>query len=166
MDLTRRQVLAAAAALLVEQWAATRAISQSTTPAADRKVVLVTCGGMRREETFSSTGLKNIPHLYHDLLPQSLFFPYLHNNGVTSHFNTISSVLTGQWQRIDDWGKTPPASPTLFEYLRKTLGLRRDQAWLISSNKALTSRIGASSVSAYGPAFGANVIFPKTLLIK
>jgi hypothetical protein len=166
MDFTRREVLAAAAALLVEQWAATRAISQSPTPAADRKIVLVTCGGMRREETFSDTGYGFIPHLYRDLFPQSLFFPYLHNNGVTSHYNTISSVLTGNWQRVDDWGMTSPASPTLFEYLRKTLRLRRDQAWLISSNKALTSRIGASSVSAYGPAFGANVIFPKQLLIN
>jgi hypothetical protein len=166
MDFTRREVLAAAAALLVEQWAATRAISQSPTPAADRKIVLVTCGGMRREETFSDTGYGFIPHLYRDLFPQSLFFPYLHNNGVTSHYNTISSVLTGNWQRVDDWGMTSPASPTLFEYLRKTLRLRRDQAWLISSNKALTSRIGASSVSTYGPAFGANVIFPKQLLIN
>ena len=95
MDFTRREVLAAAAALLVEQWAATRAISQSPTPAADRKIVLVTCGGMRREETFSDTGYGFIPHLYRDLFPQSLFFPYLHNNGVTSHYTTISALTTG-----------------------------------------------------------------------
>jgi hypothetical protein len=166
MDLTRRELLAGTAALLVEQWAAGRAISQSSHSAADRKVVLVTCGGMRREDTFSSTGFANIPHLYSDLLPQGLFYSNLRNDGVTSHYNTISSVLTGNWQRVDDWGKTAPASPTLFEYLRKAMRLRQDQAWLISSNKALTSRIGASSVSAYGPAYGANVIFPKQLLIN
>jgi hypothetical protein len=166
MDLSRRDLLAGAAALLVEQWAAGRAIAQAPAPAADRKVVLVTCGGMRREDTFASTGFANIPHLYGDLLPNSLFFPNLHNNGVTSHYNTISSVLTGNWQRLDDWGKTAPASPTLFEFLRKRLGLRQDQAWLVSSNKALTNRIGASSDSAYGPAYGANVIFPKQLLIN
>jgi hypothetical protein len=166
MDVTRRELLAGAAALLVEQWAAGRAISQSSVSAADRKVVLVTCGGMRREDTFASTGYGNIPHLYGDLLPQSLFYTNLHNDGVTSHYNTISSVLTGNWQRVDDWGKTAPASPTLFEYLRKAMGLRQDQTWLISSNKALTSRIGASSVSAFGPAYGANVMFPKQLLIN
>lgn len=166
MELTRRELLTGAAALLVEQWAAGRAIAQSSRPTADRKVVLVTCGGMRREDTFSSTGYANIPHLYKDLLPQGLFYSNLHNDGVTSHYNTISSVLTGNWQRLDDWGKTAPASPTLFEYLRKAMGLRQDQAWLISSNKALTSRIGASSVSAFGPAYGANVIFPKQLLIN
>ena len=166
MDLTRRELLTGTAALLVEQWAAGRAIAQTSRSAADRKVVVVTCGGMRREDTFESTGYGNIPHLHKDLFSQSLFYSNLRNDGVTSHYNTISSVLTGNWQRVDDWGKTAPASPTVFEYLRKAMGLRQDQAWLISSNKALTSRIGASSVSAFGPAYGANVIFPKQLLIN
>jgi hypothetical protein len=121
---------------------------------------------MRREDTFAESGFNNIPHLYRDLLPQGVFYPFVHNEGVTSHYNTISSILTGNWQRLDDWGNTALASPTFFEYLRKALHLRQDQAWFISSNKALTSRIGASSVSAFGPAFGANVIFPKQLLIS
>jgi hypothetical protein len=99
-------------------------------------------------------------------LPQGVFYPFLKNNGVTSHFNTISSVLTGNWQRLDDWGMTPPASPTIFEYLRKRMGFAPDQAWLISSNKALTSRNGASALRDFGPAYGANVIFPKQLLIN
>lgn len=74
--------------------------------------------------------------------------------------------MSPRWQRLDDWGKTPPASPTLFEFVRKRAGLSQDQAWLISSNKALTSKIGASSVREFGPNFGANVVFPKQLLIN
>jgi len=166
MELTRRELLTAAAALLVEQWAESRAIGDPSNAAAGRKVVVVTCGGMRREDTFADSGFKNIPHLLQDLLPRGVFYPFVRNNGVTSHFNTISSVLTGNWQRLDDWGKTAPASPTLFEYLRKAMRLRQDQAWFISSNKALSSRIGASSDSNFGPAYGANVIFPKQLLIS
>ncbi|MGO8759835.1 MAG: hypothetical protein ACLQG3_17085 [Terracidiphilus sp.] len=166
MDLTRRELLRTAAALLIEQWAAARAIAGSSRPVTDRKVVLVTCGGMRREDTFADSGIGNIPHLCRDLGPQSVFYPRVYNNGVTSHFNTVASILTGNWQRLDDWGKTPPASPTLFEYLRKALHISQDQAWLISSNKALTRQIGASSVSGYGPQFGANVVFPKQLLIS
>jgi hypothetical protein len=46
------------------------------------------------------------------------------------------------------------------------MGLRQDQTWLISSNKALTSKIGASTVRDFGPAYGVNVIFPKQLLIN
>jgi hypothetical protein len=67
---------------------------------------------------------------------------------------------------LDDWGKTPPASPTLFEYLRKRTGIPQGETWLISSNKALTSKIGSSSIRDFGPAYAANVIFPKQMLIN
>jgi hypothetical protein len=166
MAFTRRDLLRTAAALVVERWAEARAIARASTRTTDRNVILVTCGGMRREETFADSGFANIPHLCSDLLPHAAFYPFLYNNGVTSHFNTISSILTGNWQRLDDWGKTPPESPTWFEYCRKALHLRQDQVWLISSNKALTSCIGASSASEFGPDFGANVLFPKQLLIN
>jgi hypothetical protein len=168
MDESRRTLLKATAALLVDQWAAGRlgALAAEPSVGAGRKVVIVTCGGIRREDTFAESGFHNIPHLYRDLLPQSAFYPFVRNAGVTSHYNTISSIVSGNWQRVDDWGKTAPTSPTLFEYLRKRMGLRQDQTWLISSNKALSSKIGASSVRDFGPAFGANVIFPKQLLIN
>jgi hypothetical protein len=126
MDVTRRELLVGAAALLVEQWATAHAIADPSKSAADHKVALVTCGGMRREDTFAPSGFGNISHLHRDLLPKSLFFPAIYNKGVTSHYNTISSVLTGNWQRVDDWGKTAPASPTIFEYMRKALRLRAD----------------------------------------
>src|SRR5208337_1880658 len=35
----------------------------------------------------------------------------------------------------------------------------------VASNKALTNMIGSSALSNYGPRFGANVVFPKQLLI-
>jgi hypothetical protein len=130
------------------------------------KIIVVACGGLRRLETFSPAGVANIPHLYQDLLSQGVFFPRVHNEGVTSHFNTISSILTGTWQRIDDWGKTAPENPTIFEYLRKGRSLPQSDTWFVSSNKALTSRIGASSDREYGSAYGANVVFPKQMLIN
>lgn len=130
-----------------------------------QKVVVVVIGGVRFAETFSPDGLENIPHLSRDLLPQALFYTRVRNEGVTAHFNAISSILTGNWQRVDDWGKLAPGSPTLFEYFRKQLGVPRSEAWIVASNKALTSLIGASSDSRFGPAYGANVIFPKQLMI-
>jgi hypothetical protein len=171
MDASRRNLLKAAAILLVDQWAGSRGRafagqSPSAVGKDERKIIVVACGGIRRAETFSATGLKNIPHLYRELLPQSVFYPFIRNAGATSHYNTISSILTGNWQRLDDWGKTAPESPTLFEYLRKRMGLSQANAWFISSNKALTSRIGASSIRDFGPRYGANVVFPKQLLIN
>ena len=40
------------------------------------------------------------------------------------------------------------------------------EAWIVASNKALTNLIGASSAPNYGPAFGANAVLPKQLLIE
>lgn len=130
-----------------------------------QKVVVVIFGGVRRAETFSAEGLENIPHLSQDLLPQSAFYAQIRNEGVTAHFNAISSILTGNWQRVDDWGKLPPVTPTVFEHFRKRLRVPRSDTWMVASNKALTSQIGASSASDYGPEYGANVVFPKQLMI-
>ena len=130
------------------------------------KVVLVVVGGVRRDETFSPEGMANIPHISADLLPKSVFYRHARNEGVTAHFNAISSILTGNWQRVDDWGKIPPATPTLFEQFRKGLGVDRSDTWVVASNKALTSLIGASSDSSFGPAYGANVVFPKQLMLQ
>jgi hypothetical protein len=132
------------------------AAGQSSGARPARKIVLVTLGGMRREETFSPDGVVNIPHLYNDLLPQSLFYPETWNDGVTSHFNTISSILTGVWQHVDDWGKDPPAHPTLFQYVQDQLGVSPVETWVVTSNKALTANIGP----------GANVILSKQLLVE
>ena len=129
------------------------------------KVVVVIVGGVRRAETFSREGLENIPHLTNDLLPKSLFYSHARNEGVTAHFNAISSILTGNWQRVDDWGKLSPTTPTLFEQFRKGRRADRSDTWVVASNKALTSLIGASSASDYGPAYGANVVFPKQLML-
>jgi hypothetical protein len=127
---------------------------------------VLACAGIRRTETFADSGLANIPHLSQELLPRSTFFPSVRNAGVTSHYNTISSILTGNWQRVDDWGKSPPESPTIFEYARRHGRLPQDDVWFVSSNKALTSQIRASSARDYGQPYGANVIFPKQLLIN
>ena len=129
------------------------------------KVVVVVLGGVRRDETFSPEGMVNVPHLTGDLLPQSLFYRHARNEGVTAHFNAISSILTGNWQRVDDWGRLAPTTPTLSEQFRKGFGVDRSDTWVVASNKALTSLIGASSDTGYGPEYGANVVFPKQLML-
>lgn len=168
MDLSRRDLIKALAALVVNEWVARRgnALNISGSRGGGPKVILIICGGMRRAETFSEEGLANIPRLSQALLPAGTFFPYVRNEGVTSHFNTTSSILTGNWQRIDDWGKTPPQSPTVFEYLRKQLRMNQSETWMIASNKALTNQLRASSVHDYGEPYAANVLFPKQLLIN
>jgi hypothetical protein len=156
------------AGLLIAGLVAPQGRAHQSLPAASdpgHKVVVVIPGGVRHAESFSPEGLVNIPHLAGDLLPKALFYPRVRNEGVTAHFNAISSILTGNWQRVDDWGKLAPTTPTLFEQFRKRLRVDRSETWVVASNKALTSLIGASSASDYGPAYGANVVFPKQLML-
>jgi len=166
-DPSKRRFLHAAGMLMAGLLLPGARASQGPRAAAGsgHKVVVVVIGGVRRDETFSPEGEVNIPHLMGDLLPRSLFYRHARNEGVTAHFNAISSILTGNWQRVDDWGKLAPTSPTLFEQFRKGLGVDRGGTWVVASNKALTSLIGASSASGYGPAYDANVVFPKQLML-
>ena len=163
MQANRRELLKLAASMLVASAMPRPMLAASE---AARKVILVTCGGIRREESVADREARNLPHISTEIAPHSVFYQWMRNGGVTSHFNTISSILTGRWQHIDDWGKLRPEHPTLFEYLRKEKHWGQEQCWYISSNKAMTSQIGASSSAVYGPEFGANVLFPKQLLIN
>ena len=130
-----------------------------------RRVIIVTFGGgVRYSETFSPEGLRNIPRLA-ALRSEGFFFRKCINSGVLSHFNSTASILTGNWQRVDDFGFQPPSGPTLFEYYRKAAKAPPMDAWIVATNKSFAS-MGASSERGYGMPYGANVVLPKQLLIE
>jgi hypothetical protein len=128
------------------------------------KVIIVTFGGgVRYAETFAPAGLRNIPRLV-ALREKGYFFQSCINSGVLSHFNSTASILTGNWQRVDDFGFQAPAGPTLFEYYRKQSGAGPLDAWAVATNKSFAS-MGSSSDRAFGQPYGANVVLPKQLLL-
>jgi hypothetical protein len=134
-------------------------------PGSSNKVIIVTFGGgVRYSETFAPEGLRNIPRLV-AMRPEGHFFSNCINLGVLSHFNSTASILTGNWQRVDDFGFQPPAGPTLFEYYRKLSGAGPLDAWAVATNKSFAS-MGSSSDRAFGQPFGANVVLPKQLLLE
>lgn len=123
-----------------------------------QKVIIVTFGGgVRYSETFAPEGIRNIPNLER-LRPEGFFFRSCKNNGVLSHFNSTASIVTGQWQRVDDFGFQPPASATIFEAFRKQRKAGPMDAWAICTNKSFAT-MGASVGE------GANVVLPKQLLL-
>ena len=133
--------------------------------ASGRKVIIVTFGGgVRSSETFSPDGLRNIPRLA-GLRDSGFFYRNCMNDGVLSHFNSTASIVTGNWQRVDDFGFEPPASATLFEQYRKGLKAGPLDAWVIATNKSFAS-MGASGLRDFGLPFGANVVLPKQLLLE
>lgn len=152
---------------VVPRWLLGSAAAQDKRHVTDdrHKVILVTFGGgVRYSETFSPEGVGNIPRLA-ELRADGMFFKQCANSGVLSHYNSTGSILTGNWQRVDDFGFERPASATIFEHYRKQMKASATDAWAICTNKSF-SHIGASSHRDFGPAFGANVVLPKQLLLE
>lgn len=140
---------------------------QRAEPRSDRtrKTIIVTFGGgVRYSETFTPEGERNIPRLV-ELRPQGYFYKNCINSGVLSHFNSTASIVTGNWQRVDDFGFQPPAGPTIFELYRKQNRAKPVDAWVIATNKSF-STMGSGAERDFGLPYGANVVLPKQLLIE
>jgi hypothetical protein len=160
--ITKREFLQLAGLAIAPGIAAQPAYSDA---AGGRRVIVVTFGGgVRYSETFAPEGLHNIPRLA-EMRSHGFFFRTCTNAGVLSHFNSTASIVTGNWQRVDDFGFQVPASPTLFEYFRKGAGAAPLDAWIIATNKSFAS-MGASGASMWGQPYGANVVLPKQLLLE
>jgi hypothetical protein len=134
-------------------------------PATTRKLIIVTFGGgVRYSETFSPEGLHNIPRLA-ALRASGYFYKSCTNLGVLSHFNSTGSIVTGNWQRVDDFGSQPPASATIFEHYRKQASAKPTDSWVIATNRSF-AQMGWSEHRDLGAPYGANVVLPKQLLLE
>jgi hypothetical protein len=165
LSFSKRQFLRLAGLAIAERIIPRRLLAQAQPVESDRKLIIVTFGGgVRYSETFAPEGLHNIPRL-RELQPEGMFFKNCVNSGVLSHYNSTSSIVTGNWQRVDDFGFVRAASPTLFEYYRKASGAPPTDVWAICTNKSFAS-MGAARSRDYGENFGANVVLPKQLLLE
>jgi hypothetical protein len=129
-----------------------------------RKVIVVTFGGgARDQETFAPEGQQNIPHLLHELAPQSTFFTHMMNQGILGHYVANASLATGTYETLNNFSSVPPDHPTVFEYFRKDLRRPASNAWVVAPSNGF-ARIGESNSKSFGPGTGARVILPKHLL--
>ncbi|MDA0205877.1 MAG: hypothetical protein O3A53_03700 [Acidobacteria bacterium] len=165
LSFTKRQFLRLAGLLIADGIIPRHLAAQAEPTESDRKLVIVTFGGgVRYSETFAPDGLHNIPRL-REMQPEGMFFKNCVNSGVLSHYNSTSSIVTGNWQRVDDFGFARAQSPTLFEYYRKASGAPATDVWAICTNKSFAS-MGAARSRDYGEDLGANVVLPKQLLLE
>jgi hypothetical protein len=161
---TRRDFLRSAAGLTVGSTLLNSSLARALAPIPKKKVVVVTFGGgARDQETFAPEGQENIPHLMHELIPQSSFFTQVVNRGILGHYVATASLATGVYETINNFASLPPESPTVFEYFRKDLKRASSDAWVVAPSNGF-NRIGESSHRSYGPGLGARVILPKHLL--
>jgi hypothetical protein len=129
-----------------------------------RKVIVITFGGgARDQETFAPEGQENIPHLLHELIPQSSFFTQVTNQGILGHYVATASLATGVYETLNNFSAIPPEHPTIFEYFRKDLRRPPSDAWVVAPSNGF-NRIGESECQFYGPGLGARVVLPKHLL--
>ena len=134
------------------------------TAAKKRKVIVITFGGgARDQETFAPEGQENIPHLLHELIPQSSFFTQVANQGILGHYVATASLATGVYETLNNFSAIPPEHPTVFEYFRKDLKRPPSDAWVVAPSNGF-NRIGESECRSYGPGLGARVVLPKHLL--
>jgi hypothetical protein len=139
-------------------------IAYAAAAAPQPKAVVVTFGGgARDEETFAPEGQENIPNLVHTLFPQSTFFAQVINKGILGHYVATASLATGVYETFNNFAAVSPHNPTVFEYFRKDLHRRANDAWVVAPSNGF-NRIGESDHSAYGAGLGAGVILPKHLL--
>lgn len=132
------------------------------TIAKKRKVIVITFGGgARDQETFAPEGQENIPHLLHELIPQSSFFTRVVNSGILGHYVATASLATGVYETFDNFSAVPPQHPTVFEYFRRDLKRPSSDTWVVAPSNGF-NRIGESECRSYGQ--GATVILPKHLL--
>src|SRR5205823_14777966 len=115
--MTKREFLRAAgltiAPPILPSWALAAA-QERRKSRSGRRVILVTFGGgCRYAETFSPEGLVNIPRLA-ALRPQGYFFKNCGNSGIVSHSSATSSIITGAWKCVNDFGEEDAQSPSIF----------------------------------------------------
>src|ERR1700704_5665258 len=129
-----------------------------------RKVIVITFGGgARDQETFAPEGQENIPHMLHELAPQSSFFTQVMNQGILGHYVATASLATGVYETLNNFAAVPPEHPTVFEYFRKDLNRPLSDAWVVAPSNGF-NRIGESDYRSYGSGMGARVVLPKHLL--
>jgi hypothetical protein len=163
--LSRREFLRAAAGITAGSlFSLAPSIVRASALHPKPKVVVVTFGGgARDEETFAPEGQENIPNMVQALFPQSTFFAQVINRGILGHYVATASLATGVYETFNNFAAVSPHNPTVFEYFRKDLRKRANEAWVIAPSNGF-NRIGESDHKSYGAGLGAGVILPKHLL--
>lgn len=160
---TRREFLRSSLGVVAGATGLSRVAHAKVLNFAPKTIIVTFGGGARDDETFAQEGQVNIPCLMKQLIPQGTFFTQVVNAGILGHYVATTSILTGVYERFDNFIAQPPPNPTLFEYFRKGLKRPANDAWVIAPSNGF-QRIGCSDNSTFGPAYGAGVILPKKML--
>lgn len=124
-----------------------------------RNVFLIVMDGVHYSETFGDAAHRFIPHLWNDLRPLGTLYTDFRNNNITVTVPGHTAMLTGVWQNVKNDGTERPHQPTVFEYLRKEMGVPRSKTWIVVQHMNLIST-DYSDYPGYGELYRANLDSP------
>lgn len=152
-SLLRAGTLAGAASLYPTSLAA-RLLARPYFPnqKTQRVILVAFAGGVRTRETLGSP--ENVPNLMR-MAGEGVTYPEVRTANL-GHFGATLSVFTGISEARGIRENSRGEDPTLFEYVRKDLGLQPGSVWVATSGGAQQSNYSHSLHPDYGARFGAN----------
>lgn len=122
--------------------------------ATERVVLVVMAGGVRTRETYGSPD--QVPNLV-QMAREGVAFPRMRTANL-GHFGASMSIVTGisEARGIRDNERAP--DPTLFEYVRKDLGLAASDVWVTTSGGAQQVNYAYGTHPDYGMRYGATTL--------
>jgi len=156
MDLSRidrRTFLGGAAAATALAWTP-RARAGASERKTKHVVLIAFAGGVRTRETFATPG--NVPTLV-SLAEEGVLYKRVKSSNL-GHFGASLSLFTGVSEPRGIRENTRGEDPTLFEYVRKQLGLPASDVWVSTSGGAQQTNYSYSVHPDYGSRFGANTV--------
>ena len=119
-----------------------------------RVVFIAFAGGVRTKETFGTPA--NVPNMV-DMSKEGVLFPRMRTANL-GHFGAALSIFTGisEARGIRENSRGP--DPTVFEYLRKDLGLAASDVWITTSGGAQQTNYAYGLHPEYGPKYGATTL--------
>lgn len=157
-DPSRRDILKSAAitgsALASAGLTSSLALGRLSERKTQRVVLVAFAGGVRTKETFGTPA--NIPNLK-AMADDGVLYPRMRTSNL-GHFGAALSIFTGisEPRGIRENSRGP--DPTLFEYLRKDLGLSQSDVWITTSGGAQQTNYAFGLHPDYGPKYGATTL--------
>lgn len=158
---TRRDVLRGAAVgsgALLSSGIASAAGLGAPLPGSARKtqraVVIAFAGGVRSKETFGTPG--NVPNLV-QMAEEGVLYPNMRTSNL-GHYGAALSMFTGISEARGIRDNTRGPDPTMFEYLRKDLGLSASDVWVTTSGGAQQANYAFGLHADYGAKYGATTL--------
>ena len=123
-------------------------------PKTKRVILIAFAGGVRTRETFGTPA--NVPTLQ-AMADEGVLYTRMRTSNL-GHFGAALSIFSGisEPRGIRENARGP--HPTLFEYLRKDLGLSASDVWISTSGGAQQTNYSYGVHPEYGAKYGANTL--------